>query len=356
MTPPPYTLIAELTHRCPLRCAYCSNPLALVAGPAELSTSDWRDVLRQSTRLGIVQVHFTGGEPLGRRDLTELVAEASALGLYTNLITSGLPLDEQGFENLVRAGVDHVQLSIQSLDPTVAASIAGFDELPAKRRLAIWVRNAGLPLTMNVVLHRLNISETRAFIRFAESVGADKLELANAQYQGWARANRDALLPSRDQISAAERVAREESTRLSGRMEIVFVRPDLYRDRPKACMDGWARRFVVVAPDGTMLPCHSARELPGFEWQNVRDRPLREIWESPAFERFRGEGWMRDPCRTCPERSIDFGGCRCQAFALTGDASATDPACSLSPNHAVVLAARAGTHRNKPVRLRGSVP
>ena len=341
MTPRPYTLVAELTHRCPLSCAYCSNPVDLVSGRDELTTAEWIDVLQQAAALGVVQVHFTGGEPLARRDLTDLIRHARRLDLYTNLITSGVPLDEARFEELVAAGIDHVQLSVQSLQPANAIAISGVDELQRKKELAIWVKRGSLPLTINVVLHRLNIDETSDLIEFAALLGADRLELANTQFHGWARANLCALIPTEEQLARAAAIARDAQKRFRATMEIVFVRPVLHRNRPSACMDGWARRFIVVAPDGTTLPCHAAKELRGFEWHHARDHSLASSWGSAAFERFRGDSWMREPCRSCSERVRDFGGCRCQAFALTGDASATDPACDLSPHHSTVTALRA---------------
>jgi pyrroloquinoline quinone biosynthesis protein E len=362
-SPRPYTLVAELTYRCPLACAYCSNPLALGRQEVELTAADWRRVLAQAAALGIMQVNLTGGEPLVRDDLESLVGAARAAGLYVNLITSGLPADRARLARLAAAGLDSLQLSVQDTDPSGAAWIAGRDGLAAKLDVAAAARELGLPLTLNVVLHRGNIARTAAFVALAEQVGADRLELANTQYLGWALLNRDALLPSRAAVAEARAVAEAARARLRGKMEILFVRPDYYADRPRACMDGWARRYVVVTPDGIALPCHQAASITALRFENVRDRSLGDLWnDSPAFRAFRGEDWMPAPCRTCDERAQDFGGCRCQAFALLGDAGATDPACARAPRHDLVLAARAraeapdGVVVAPPLRLRRPPP
>jgi len=341
--PRPYTLIAELTYRCPLSCAYCSNPLQLGLGDAELTTDDWSRVFAEAAALGVLQVNLTGGEPLVRPDLEALVASARKSDLYINLITSGIPADAERLARLVGAGLDSLQLSVQDVDPHGAAWIAGRDDLPAKRKTAETTRALGLPLTLNVVLHRGNIARVSAFVEMAEEMGAARLELANTQYLGWALANREALLPSRAAVDEARQVALAARERLRGKMEILFVRPDYHADRPRACMDGWARRYLVVAPDGVALPCHQAREITRLSgsWENVRARSLADIWTDGAgFRAFRGEAWMPEPCRTCDERTVDFGGCRCQSFALVGDAAATDPACALSPRHELVVEAR----------------
>ena len=358
--PRPYTLVAELTYRCPLACAYCSNPLELGERDGELATADWQRVLGQAAALGVLQVNLTGGEPLVRDDLPELVAAARAHDLYVNLITSGIPADGALLSRLVEAGLDSLQLSVQDTDATGAAWIAGRDALPGKLATAAAARALGLPITLNVVLHRGNIGRTADFVALAERLGAERLELANTQYLGWALANRDALLPSRAALAEAREVAEEARARLRGRIEILFVRPDYYADRPRACMDGWARRYVVVTPDGTTLPCHQAGSITTLSFGNVRDASLEELWTaSPAFVAFRGEAWMPEPCRSCDERDIDFGGCRCQALALLGDPAATDPACARSPRHDLVLAARVraeepagGAATEAPLRLR----
>jgi PqqA peptide cyclase len=341
--PRPYTLIAELTYRCPLSCAYCSNPLELGRHEAELATGDWARVFREAAALGVLQVNLTGGEPLVRGDLEALVAAARASDLYTNLITSGIPADAERLARLVAAGLDSLQLSVQDSDPHGAAWIAGRNDMDAKLATAAATRALGLPLTLNVVLHRGNIARVEDFVALAERLGAARLELANTQYLGWALANREALLPSRAAVEEARRAAAEARARLRGKMEVLFVRPDYHADRPRACMDGWARRYLVVTPDGVALPCHQAGEIAALapSWENVRDRSLGDIWnEGAGFRAFRGEAWMPAPCRTCDERTTDFGGCRCQAFALLGDAAATDPACALAPRHDLVVAAR----------------
>jgi PqqA peptide cyclase len=335
----PYTLVAELTHRCALACPYCSNPRNLVRGGDELKAADWLRVVDDAADLGVMQVHLSGGEPLARADLEPIAARAHARDLYVSLVTSGVPLDRARLEALAPS-LDHVQLSIQAADEASSDRIADFAAWGQKMRVAEWVKGLGLPLTVNVVLHRGNIDQAAQVIALGERLGADRLELANVQLVSWALENRESLLPSGAALERARALATEAKRRLEGKMQIVFVLPDWYADRPRACMDGWARRFVVVAPDGAVLPCHAARALP-LEFESVRSRPLRAIWETGAGLRtFRGDAWMPEPCASCDRKAIDFGGCRCQAFALTGDASATDPACTLSPRHALVRAAR----------------
>jgi pyrroloquinoline quinone biosynthesis protein E len=342
IAPRPYTLVAELSYRCPLSCGYCSNPLAFGAHRNELGTGDWKRVFAEAAALGVLQINLTGGEPLVRDDLEELVAAARAEDLYVNLITSGIPANRERLGRLAAAGIDSLQLSVQDTDPTGAAWIAGRDCLDDKLQMAAAARALGLPLTLNVVLHRGNIARTAAFVALAEQLGAERLELANTQYLGWALANRDALLPSRAAVAEARAIAEAARERLRGRIEILFVRPDYHGDRPRACMDGWARRYIVVTPDGIALPCHQAGSITTLRFGNVRESSLGELWTtSPAFLAFRGESWMPEPCRSCDERELDFGGCRCQAFALVGDAGATDPACSRAPRHDLVQVARA---------------
>ncbi len=346
----PYTLVAELTHRCPLACPYCSNPRALVRGPDELRTEEWLAVVDDAADLGVMQLHLSGGEPLARADLEVIAARARARDLYVSLVTSGVPLDRARLERLAPS-LDHVQLSVQDADPAESDRVAGFPAFEAKMRVAAWVKELGLPLTLNVVLHRENVDRVGDVIAMAERLGADRLELANVQLVSWALENRAALLPSAAQLERARAVAGAAKQRLSGRTQVVFVLPDWHADRPRACMDGWGRRFAVVAPDGAVLPCHAARALP-LAFETVRARPLRAVWRDGAgLEAFRGDAWMKDPCRTCDRREVDFGGCRCQAFALTGDARATDPACALSPDHALVRAARARADEPAPGRL-----
>ena len=335
--PRPYTLVAELTYRCPLRCLYCSNPVELAARGKELATSEWRRVLREAEALGVVQVNFSGGEPLLRDDLEDLVAEARACALYSNLITSGVPLERARLARLAEQGLDSVQVSFQDDRPAAAARIAGCDELEQKLRVAGWVRELGLPLTVNAVLQRANLDRVPELVALAEKPGAERLELANTTYLGWALVNRAALLPTRAQIERARAEAQAAAERLRGRMELLFVLPDYHTGLPRACMGGWASRHLVVSPDGVALPCHQARAIAGLEFPSVRERALDALWsDSPGFNAFRGEGWMQEPCRSCPRRALDFGGCRCQAFQLTGDPAATDPACRLSPRHDLV--------------------
>ncbi|MBI4608193.1 MAG: pyrroloquinoline quinone biosynthesis protein PqqE [Candidatus Rokubacteria bacterium] len=338
----PYTLIAELTYRCPLRCVYCYNPVEYSRHSNELTTEEWLRVFREAEALGVVQLHLTGGEPLARRDVELLVRGAAEVGLYTNLITSGIPLTRDRLRELRDAGLDNVQLSVQDVEAESSDRIAGYRAFRTKLEVARWVKVEGLPLTLNVVLHRSNLDRVDEVVALAERLSADRLELANTQYHGWAFKNRDQLLPTVAQLERAREVAAAARARLQGRMEIAYVTPDYYSEWPKACMDGWGRRFINIVPDGLVLPCHAAHTIAGLTFENARERPLEEIWHrSPSFNLFRGEGWMPEPCRSCPRRSIDFGGCRCQAFHLTGTAAATDPACVLSPDHHLIEAARA---------------
>jgi pyrroloquinoline quinone biosynthesis protein E len=337
----PYTLVAELTYRCPLRCVYCSNPLDWARHGEGLATEDWQRIFREAEELGVVQLNLTGGEPLLRRDLEALVEEARRLDLYTNLITSGIPLTRERLAGLKARGLDNVQVSIQDVAAPASDRIAGLPSFDRKLEVARWVKELGLPLTLNTVLHRENLDRVEEVIGLAEALAADRLELANTQYLGWALVNRAALLPTAEQLDRAREIARAARRRLQGRMEVLFVTPDYYAAFPKACMDGWGRRFIVVAPDGLILPCHAARTLPGLVFDNAKDRPLAEIWHASAgFGAFRGEAWMPEPCRSCDRRALDFGGCRCQAFHLTGDAAATDPVCPLAPDHGLVADAR----------------
>jgi PqqA peptide cyclase len=342
----PYTLIAELTYRCPLRCVYCSNPTDLAAHKDGLEARDWMRVFDAAEALGVMQLNLSGGEPLLRNDLEELVGHARSLGLYTNLITSGVPLERERLVKIRDAGIDSVQLSIQDVTREDSERIAGRESFEQKLAVAAWVRELRLPLTVNVVLHRENIGNVRQIVQLAEHLGAERLELANTQYLAWALLNRERLLPTREALETARAAALSERTRLKAKMEILFVLPDYYSDKPKACMSGWGRRYIVVSPDGLALPCHLAHTLPNLPRESVLQRSLGEIWESsPLFNAFRGENWMPEPCRSCDRRAVDFGGCRCQAFALTGDASATDPACVLSKDHGLVETARADAER-----------
>lgn len=343
----PYTLIAELTYRCPLRCPYCANPLDHARHREEIDCATWLRVFHEAEALGVVQLNLTGGEPLLRDDLERLIAKASELELYTNLITSGIPLTFARLSRLQAAGLNSVQVSIQGARPSESDRIAGTASFHRKVEVMQWVTSLDLPLTMNVVLHRHNISEVSELIALAERLSVDRLELANAQYLGWALRNRAALLPTREQIERARAIAAEAKVRLRGKMELLFVTPDYYSPYPKSCMDGWGRRFIVVNPEGLALPCHLAHTLPGLHFDNVRGRPLADIWHhSSGFNQFRGVDWLPDPCRTCERRTSDFGGCRCQAYHLTGSASATDPACAFSPEHAHIETARSQASRN----------
>lgn len=348
----PYTLIAELTYRCPLRCAYCSNPVAYAGARGELDTQTWLRVLAEAEGLGVVQLHLTGGEPLLRSDLEELVARARELDLFTNLITSALPLTRARLARLKALGLDNIQISVQGLAEADAERIAGRAALEPKLQAARWARELGLPLTLNVVLHRENIDQVDGLVELALSLGAERLELANTQYLGWALLNRALLLPSAEQIGRAREAARKARERHRGKLEVLFVLPDYYADKPRACMDGWGRRYLVINPDGLALPCHLAHTIPGLDFDRVQERSLFEIWpQSSGLNAFRGEGWMPEPCRSCDRRALDFGGCRCQAFQLAGNAALTDPACSLSPQHELVQATR-GAATKSLVQLR----
>ncbi|MFW6067316.1 MAG: pyrroloquinoline quinone biosynthesis protein PqqE [Myxococcota bacterium] len=339
---PPVGLLAELTHRCPLRCAYCSNPLGLTSPRDELSTGVWRRVFGEAAELGVLQVHLSGGEPALRRDLELLVAEARAVGLYSNLITSGQGLDPARVRALAQAGLDHVQLSVQGGRAASADEAAGRRGAHRRKaRVAGAVVAEGLPLTINWVVHRGNAGQLAEVLALARRVRASRLEVALAQHAGWARHNYDALLPTRAQHEAVAEQVRQARRELGAALPIDHVPSDQYAARPKACMGGWGRLFLVVAPDGTALPCHDARRIAGLRFTGVGERSLSWIWrESPAFVRFRGTAWMPEPCRSCDRREVDFGGCRCQAHAVTGDAARTDPACALSPDRALLETAR----------------
>lgn len=334
----PYGLLAELTHRCHLHCPYCSNPVRPKAS-AELDSETWTRVIREGAALGVLQIGFSGGEPLLRKDLESLVQAARQAGLYTNLITSGLGLTARRAEHLVEAGLDNIQISFQASEAQTADWIAGVRNAHQQKLQAVnIIHKAGMALSLNVVLHRFNIDRLEEIIAFCESLGATRLELANTQYYGWAYRNRSVLMPTPAQVQAAARIAREARDRRAGNLEIVYVLPDYYTGRPKPCMQGWGRRYLTVSPDGYVLPCPTAWEIPNLAFDTVRERSLAWIWEqSESFNRFRGEEWMVEPCRSCPQREIDFGGCRCQAALVTGDAANTDPACKFSPYYPAVM-------------------
>ena len=340
MVPNPLALIAEVTHRCPLHCVYCSNPLQLAGAKLELSTEEWNSVLQQAGKLGMLHVHFTGGEPLARQDLTELIIAARAAGLYSNLITSGLALSDERLRVLVSAGLDHIQLSFQDSREDSANWIAGAKAHAHKIELARSIRRHKVAFTVNLVVHRQNLDHLEEMIDFVEQLRPERMEIAHTQYYGWALQNRAALMPTRAQVDKAVEVVAAAEKRLAGRIRIDSVVPDYYARYPKACMGGWGQRLLLIDPAGRTLPCHAAGVIPGLEFENVREHTLEWIWqESDSFQRFRGEKWMPEPCRSCDRRSEDFGGCRCQAFLLTGDSTATDPACTLAPAHHIVEAA-----------------
>jgi PqqA peptide cyclase len=333
----PLGLLAELTYRCPLHCPYCSNPLNLGDYRDELTLEEWFRVLAEARTLGVLQLHLSGGEPLQRRDLVEVVVQARKLGFYTNLITSALSLTPAKALQLNDAGLDHVQISIQAADSTLSDRIAGTPSYRRKVEAARTVKKLGFPLTLNVVLHRQNIDQVAEIVALAEALAADRLELANTQYYGWALHNRASLLPTWEQLQRAEAAVRAARARLAEQMQIIYVIPDYYSRYPKPCMGGWGHQQLTVTPNGSVLPCPAAAQITTLPTENVRQRSLSWIWnDSPMFNRFRGSDWMPEPCRSCPRQAIDFGGCRCQAFQLTGDAAATDPVCELSPNHAII--------------------
>ena len=337
---PPLWLLLELTYRCPLHCVFCYNPTDLAATGPELPTDDWLRVLREARALGAVQLGLSGGEPLAREDLETLVGEAHALGYYVNLITSGVGLTEKRIAALKAAGLDHIQLSFQDSTRTMNDFLSSTRTFELKAKAAALIKAHGYPMVLNVVLHRLNIDHVPEILAMAERIGAEYVELANTQYYGWAFKNRAALLPSREQVRRAEAATERFRERAGQRMRIYFVVPDYFERRPKPCMNGLGSVFLTVTPDGTALPCHAARMLPGLEFPNVQSASVREIWyESAAFGHFRGDAWMKEPCRSCPEKTRDFGGCRCQAHLLTGDAANADPVCELSPHHHLITAA-----------------
>src|ERR1700683_381353 len=340
----PLALIAEVTHRCPLYCVYCSNPMQLAGAKAELSTEEWARVLQQAGNLGMLHAHLTGGEPLARADLTELIAGARSAGLYTNLITSGVGLGETRLQALVDAGLDHIQISFQDSREEAANWIAGAKAHAHKIELSRAIREQvalkKLAFTVNLVVHRQNLDHLEEMIAFIERLNPERVEIAHAQYYGWALANRAALLPTRAQLAKAVAIVAEAEKRFAGRIRIDSVVPDYYAKYPKACMGGWGRRLMLVNPAGKVLPCHAAEVLPGLSFENVREKSLDWIWqESTSFRKFRGEEWMPEPCRSCDRRTEDFGCCRCQAFLLTGSDAVTAPACSLAASHAIVEAA-----------------
>ena len=333
----PTTLLAELTHRCPLHCPYCSNPLELIRADAELSTDDWKRVFTQARELGVLQLGLSGGEPLVRKDLEELAAHARGIGLYSTLVTSGLGLTRKRAEALRDAGLEHIQVSIQDSDTESAERIAGVSSVKQKRAAIALVKELGFAFSINVVLHRANLDRIGELIDLAGDLGADRLELANTQYYGWGLKNRAALMPTREQVAKARGIAEAAIERYRKKMQILFVLPDYHEQYPKACYGGWGKLYIVVTPNGQALPCHAASTITSLSFPTVRERSLEWIWqESPGFQAFRGDAWMKEPCRTCPRKTVDFGGCRCQAFALTGDAANPDPVCTLTPFRRII--------------------
>lgn len=334
---PPLWLLAEVTYKCPLHCVFCSNPVDYAHYDGELTTDEWIRVLREGRAMGAAQLGLSGGEPLMRDDLEIIVGEARKLGYYSNLITSGIGLNEKRIATFKENGLDHIQLSFQDSTRELNDFLSSTKTFELKSKVAKLIKQYDYPMVLNVVLHRMNIDHVKEILEMAESMEAEYVELANTQYYGWAMLNRDHLLPSMEQVRRAEQIVNEFRQRVGDKMKIYFVVPDYYETRPKACMNGWGSVFITVTADGVVLPCHEARMLPGLSFPNVRGADLKSIWyDSQAFNQYRGDSWMKEPCRTCPEKAKDFGGCRCQAFMLTGDAANADPVCSLSPHHQVI--------------------
>ncbi len=338
MIDPPIAMLAELTHRCPLSCPYCSNPLHLTTVRQELTTEAWIDIFVQAAQLGVLQLHLSGGEPASRRDLVELTEAAQSAGLYTNLITSGIGLTKERLRALDAAGLDHIQLSVQSVKASLADKIGnysgGFDR---KMKVVDWIQELGFPLTLNAVMHRHNLDDLSLTIEFAQTIGARRIEIACVQFQGWALRNRKALQPTLDQVNAAKDIVKDAASRLRGKLAIDFVPPDYFSDFPKACMGGWGSTGININPDGTVLPCHAAQTIPHLTFENVKEKSLAEIWsKGQAFNMYRGVDWLPPLCQACERRNIDFGGCRCQAMAILGDAAVPDPVCRKSEGRKVL--------------------
>ncbi len=354
---PPLWLLAEITYRCPLHCVFCYNPLNYAGDKRELTTDEWKDVLRQARKLGAAQLGFSGGEPLVRDDLEELVGEAHQLGYYTNLITSGVGLTEARIAKMKELGLDHIQLSFQDSTKEMNDFLSSTKTFDLKSKVAALIKKYNYPMVLNVVLHRYNLDHVGRIIEMAVEMGVEYLELANTQYYAWASVNRDQLMPTREQLERAEKIVNEYRAKLGNKIKLLFVVPDYFEDKPKACMNGWGSVFLAVAADGSALPCHAAKSLPGLTFPNVTQENLRDIWyNSEAFNRFRGFGWMKEPCRSCSEKEKDFGGCRCQAYALTGDMENADPVCGKSPYHEdvkkIVLQGRNRPVEEKPLVFR----
>jgi len=346
----PFSLIAEVTHRCPLHCLYCSNPVGLQRADQELSTADWQRVFEQAAQLGILHVHLTGGEPLARKDLPELIRSARDAGLYVNMITSGVGLTEDRLATLVDAGLEHLQLSFQDIDEASANEIAGTRAHAIKLALVPVLKRFPLAFTVNLVVHRMNLDRLEAFIALAEDLNPDRLEIAHVQYYGWALKNRSLLMPTQEQVDRSIPIVEAAKLRLKGKIHLEAVFPDYYATFPKACVGGWGRQMILIDPLGQAMPCHAAAVIPGLHFDNVRDHNLAWIWQSsPAFQRFRGDAWMPETCLACPRKEKDFGGCRCQAFLLTGDAEAIDPVCGYSPHHGILQSLRTSIPEALPI-------
>ena len=334
----PLWLLAEVTYRCPLHCAFCYNPTDYDKHTQnELSTEQWINALRDARKMGAIQLGISGGEPLLRDDIEEIVIEAKKLGYYSNLITSGVGLTEKRIQAFKDGGLDHIQLSMHDITEEINNFITNTKTFELKKKVAAMIKNHGYPMVLNVVIHRYNIGHIKEILEMAEALGADYVELANTQYYGWSLVNRSQLMPLKEQIDEAERITNEFRQKVGNKMKIFFVVPDYFGDRPKKCMNGWGEVFMIVTANGDVLPCHSARVLPNMQFPNVREQGLEYAWkESPAFNKYRGTAWMKGPCVTCPEKMNDLAGCRCQAFLLSGDAESADPVCSLSPNHHLI--------------------
>jgi len=346
----PLSLIAELTHRCPLHCLYCSNPLEMQRAESELSTGDWKRVFQQAAQMGVLHLHLTGGEPLARKDLPELIRAGRDAGLYINMITSGVGLTEERLATLVEAGLEHLQLSFQDLDEVSANHIAGTRAHAIKLALVPVLKKFHLAFTINLVVHRMNLDRLEEFIALAEDLHPDRLEIAHVQYYGWALKNRSLLMPTEEQVQRSLPIVEAAKQRLKGKIHLEAVFPDYFGSFPKACVGGWGRQMMLIDPAGQALPCHSAAIIPGLSFDNVHEHDLEWIWKSSsAFQRFRGDEWMSPTCLACPRKERDFGGCRCQAFLMTGDPDAIDPVCSYSPHHDLLLGLRVSDPEVLPI-------
>lgn len=356
--PTPLALVAELTYRCPLHCVYCSNPLEMTRRDAELATESWKRVFQEAAAMGVLQTDLTGGEPLARTDLVEIIRGARAAGLYVSLITSGMPLDEHRLEEIVAAGLDHLQLSFQGAREASSTEFGGAKPGTYEQKFCVagWVKKHRIGLTLNFVIHRENLDQLEAMIALAEKIGPGRVEFAHVQYYGWAFSNRDRLLPSRAQLDRSLEILKRAQERLQGQIRVEYVVPDYYAKYPKPCMGGWGRKVILVSPSGDALPCHAARVIPGLSFENVETHSLRAIWEeSEAFRKYRGEDWMGEPCRSCDRRTLDFGGCRCQAYLVAGRAEAVDPVCSLSPERSAVDSVLAAVNGGRAVGFQGRI-